>query len=122
MTKKEKISYAKMLLKWAVEGVKEKKADGVVSLDLTSIKEAMSDYFVICQANSATQVKAIADSVEEVLFNSLQENPLRKEGMQYGEWVLLDYGEVVIHIFKPEKRNFYALEELWKNAPIERYA
>lgn len=122
MINKDKGAYVAQLLKSIVEGVQEKKADEVVCMDLTKIHEAFSDYFVICHANSSTQVRAIAESVEEFVEKEMDEVPLRKEGLMHGEWVLLDYGEVMVHVFKPEKREFYSLEELWGDAPIQRYS
>ncbi len=97
----------------------DKKAGNIVTMDMHGVMFS-TDYFVICNAPTATQVKAIADNVEEKLAEAgVHFN--HKEGYQEGEWVLLDYGDVVVHIFKDENREYYALEKLWGDAEIKRY-
>jgi ribosome-associated protein len=81
----------------------------------------VSDYFVICHADSATQVKAIANSIEDEIYKAIQQDPWRKEGLEYGEWILLDYVNVVIHVFRTDKREFYGVEELWGDAEVKSY-
>jgi len=81
----------------------------------------VTDYFVICHADSTTQVKAIANSIEDEIFKAIQQEPWRKEGLEYGEWILLDYINVVIHVFRTDKREFYGVEELWGDAEIKSY-
>jgi ribosome-associated protein len=76
---------------------------------------------VICHAESSTQVKAIASSIEEEVYKAIQQDPLRKEGLEHGEWILLDYVDIVVHVFKTEKRDFYGLEELWGDAEMKYY-
>ena len=93
-----------------VHGIQEKKGKDIVSLDLRNISSSVSDYFVVCHADSSTQVKAIADSVEDEMYKSFQEEPWHKEGFQNSEWILLDFVSVVVHIFKTEKREFYGVE------------
>ena len=102
-----------------VKGMQEKKASDIVLINLKSLKNAVSDYFVICSANSDTQLDAIARSVEEEIIKAVGENPWQTEGRQNREWILLDYVSVVAHIFLKDKREFYALEELWGDAEIE---
>ena len=80
----------------------DKKAKGVVSLDLTAIGTAISDYFVVCNADSATQVAAICDNVEESMLEKCKRGPIRKQGRENAFWVILDYGNIVVHIFKTE--------------------
>ena len=96
-----------------VKGMQEKKATDIAILDLKELKNAVSDYFVICSANSDSQLDAIARSVEEEVYKISQENPWQSEGRLNKEWILLDYVSVVVHIFLKDKRQFYALEELW---------
>jgi len=97
----------------------DKKARDIVIMDMQGISST-TDYFVICSANTATQVRAIADNIEEELgkagvdFN-------HKEGYREGEWVLLDYGDVVAHVFMQEAREYYALEQLWGDAKLTVY-
>lgn len=96
------------------------KANEMVVLDLRHIEEAVADYFIICHAESSTQVNAIANSVIEKVKNKTHQIPISREGMRNAEWVLVDYGDVVAHIFIKERRYFYQLEELWSDAKIER--
>ncbi len=94
----------------------DKKAQQVVSLDLSKIDTAICDYFVICHADATTQVVAIADNVEKDMFEHLHEWPVRVQGKENAFWIILDYSDVVVHIFQTEYRQFYRLEELWADA------
>jgi ribosome-associated protein len=105
----------------AIHGIQEKKGNDIVRLDLRNIHSSVTDYFVICHADSSTQVKAIANSIEEEIYKALKQEPWRKEGLEYAEWILLDYVDVVIHIFRTDKREFYGVEELWGDAEIKNY-
>jgi ribosome-associated protein len=111
-----------ILAELVVKGMQEKKASDIVVINLKSLKNAVSDYFVIASANSDTQLDAIATSIEEEVFKSVRQNPWQSEGRTNNEWVLLDYVDVVAHIFLKDKREFYALEELWGDAKIEHVA
>lgn len=111
---------SKTLCDWVVEGMLDKKAHDIVIMDLRSIKNAVSDFFVLCSGNSDTQIDAISDSVEEYIHKQVKQNPWRREGRQNKEWVLLDYIDVVAHVFNKDKRGFYGLEELWGDAKISR--
>ncbi len=102
-----------------VKGMKEKKASDISLINLKTVKNAVSNYFVICSASSDSQLDAIARSVEEEVAKAIGENPWQTEGRQNREWVLLDYVSVVAHVFLRDKREFYALEELWGDAEIE---
>ncbi|MGA0558791.1 ribosome silencing factor [Larkinella sp. VNQ87] len=106
------------LCKLVVKGMQEKKAIDIVVMDLRDVKNAISDYFVICSGNSDTQLDAIADSVEEEVYKASQASPWHEEGKTNREWILLDYVDVVVHIFKKERRVFYDLEQLWGDAEI----
>ena len=86
-------------------------------MDLRKIPEAVADFFIICQASSHIQVKAIADFIKEEVSKHCLENPYHHEGTQAMQWVLIDYVNIVIHIFLPETRKFYRLEEMWSDAP-----
>ncbi|WP_421763162.1 ribosome silencing factor [Ekhidna sp.] len=111
---------SEILSEWVVEGMKEKKAMDVVVMDLREVKHAIADYFVICSGNSDTQIDAISDSIEEQIHKNSKQNPWKREGQQNKEWILLDYVDVVAHVFNKEKRTFYGLEELWGDAKITR--
>ena len=104
-----------------IHGMQEKKGNEIVRLDLRNLHSSVADYFVICHAESSTQVKAIASGIEEEVFKALHLDPIRKEGLEYGEWILLDYIDVVVHIFKTEKRHFYGIEDLWGDAELKNY-
>ena len=105
-----------------VKGMQEKKAHSIVVLNLKKVKNAVADYFIICSGNSDTQIDAIADSVEEEIYKLSRQNPWQKEGKENKEWVLLDYVDVVAHVFKKDRREFYALEELWGDAQVTHIA
>ena len=121
MVKNKGVKESAYLSELAIYGMQEKKGNEIVRLDLRNIFSSVSDYFVICHADSATQVKAIANSVEEEIFKATGQEPWRKEGLEYSEWILLDYIDVVIHIFRTDKREFYGVEELWGDADIKYY-
>ena len=98
-----------------IKAIQDKKGDKIVSLDLGNIPEAVADFFIICEANSSTQVRAIADFVEEEL-SKIGEEPYKHEGFTAQQWILVDYVNVVVHVFQPETRKFYSLEEMWSDA------
>ena len=102
----------------AVRGIIEKKGQEIVCLDLRNVKTSVADYFIICHAESGTQVRAIAESVEEEIHKTFREDPWQKEGLENSEWIILDYVSVVVHVFKREKRYFYGIEELWGDAEV----
>lgn len=107
---------AEMLSRIIAEGMLEKKGIDVVIMDLRKAKNAVTDFFVICSGNSDTQVEALMNSVEEQVFKHLGEWPWQKEGKANREWILLDFVNVVAHVFKKDRRQFYGLEELWGDA------
>lgn len=105
-----------------VEGILEVKGRNISVLDLKGIHNRVCDYFIICQADSNTQVNAIAGSVEEMVKKLTGERPYRKEGFENSEWILVDYVTVVVHIFQTQIRNFYNLESLWADAEVTEIA
>ncbi len=107
------------IIKAIVHAIHEKKGDNIISLDLRRIPEAVTDFFIICEAGNQVQVRAIADFVEEYLKDSLDEIPYRHEGKQSGQWVLIDYINVVVHVMHSETRKFYKLEEMWSDGAKE---
>jgi len=108
----------KALVDVIVKGMQEKKAENITVIDLREIDNAVCDYFVISNANSNTQVNAIADSVQKETLETLGDKAWHKEGADAAEWILMDYVNVVAHIFQTPVRDFYALEELWGDAEI----
>lgn len=104
------------IFKTIIQAILDKKGENIISLDLRKIPEASADFFIVCEATSTTQVKAIADFVEDQLKKICGELPYRHEGKQAAQWVLIDYINVVVHVMHPEARNFYKLEEMWSDA------
>ena len=102
-----------------VRGMQDRKASDIVVLNLKHLQNAVADYFIICSANSDTQLDAIARSVEEEVEKTIGEMPWQTEGRTNREWVLLDYVDVVVHVFLRDRRKFYSLEELWGDAEIK---
>ncbi|ANQ50116.1 ribosome silencing factor [Flammeovirga sp. MY04] len=100
------------------KGMQEKKAQNIEILDLRKVKNAVTDFFVICTASSDTQLDAVKDSVEKEVKDTVGEKPWATEGKGSDGWALLDYVTVVAHVFLPKKREFYALEELWGDAKV----
>ena len=121
MVKKKTANLSTYLSEIAIHGIQEKKGNDIVRLDLRELNSSVSDYFVVCNADSATQVKAIADSVEDEIYKQTKTNPWRKEGLDNAEWIILDYFDIVVHIFKTEKRDFYGIEDLWGDAETTTY-
>ncbi|ABG57899.1 ribosome silencing factor [Cytophaga hutchinsonii] len=103
-----------------VFAMQEKKAYSITVIDLRKLKEAVADYFIICSANSDTQVDSIHDSIDEIVFKNEKLHPWRTEGEKQKEWIIVDYGDVVAHIFRKDKRPFYNLEELWGDGIITK--
>lgn len=99
-----------------IKAIQEKKGENIVSLDLRHIPEAVADFFILCEANSSTQVRAIADYVADEVQKQLGESPYKHEGFTAQQWILVDYVNVVVHVFQPETRQFYSLEEMWSDA------
>ncbi len=116
LTKKSK------LFKAIIDAVLEKKGDRIVSLDLRKIPEAVADFFVVCEASSQPQVKAIADNIEKRVKEHCGENAFHKEGFRSLQWVLVDFVNIVVHIMQPQTRNFYNLEGMWSDAITEEHA
>jgi ribosome-associated protein len=109
------------IFKTIIQAIQEKKAENIISLDLRKIPEAVADFFVICEAGSTTQVKAIADSIEGGEMKNCDELPYKHEGRQSLQWVLIDYVSIVVHVMLPENRRFYKLEDMWSDAPQENH-
>ena len=104
-----------------IQSILDKKGEKIVSLDMRKIDDSFADTFIICEADNTMQVKAIADNVMIQTEMILGENPWHHEGLQRLEWVLIDYVDVVVHIFLSPARSFYQLEELWHDAKREEH-
>ena len=109
------------IFKTIIHAIQEKKGEKIVSLDLKKIPEAVTDFFIICEASNNIQLKAIADSVEIEVKKKCGELPYKHEGRQGEQWILIDYVTAVVHIMLPEPRKFYKLEEMWSDAPATEH-
>jgi ribosome-associated protein len=116
--RKNKELSSKDLTELVVKGMTEKKGLDIAILDLRKVKNSITDFFVICSGNSDTQIDALANSVEEEVYKASKTEPWQKEGKANGEWILIDYVDVVAHIFNKERRKHYDLEELWGDAEV----
>lgn len=112
-----RLTRSSKIFKAIIHAIHEKKGENVVSLDLRKIPEAVADFFIICQASSPTQLKAIADFIEYDVKEKTGETAYKHEGRQSLQWILIDYVNIVVHIMLPEPRKFYQLEEMWSDAP-----
>lgn len=108
------------LLDAIIDGLEEKKAKNITVLDLTSVGNSVADFFVIADADSRTHVEAIADSVEDVVTKKNGEKAFHVEGHRVGEWIIIDYINVVVHVFQKEIRDYYSIEALWADADIRK--
>lgn len=116
--RKNKELSSKDLTELVVKGMTEKKGLDIAILDLRKVKNSITDFFVICSGTSDTQIDALANSVEDEVYKISKTEPWQKEGKANGEWILIDYVDVVAHIFNKERRKHYDLEELWGDAEV----
>jgi len=126
-----RLTRSSKLFKAIIEAIHDKKAENVVSLDLRKIPvsldlrkipEAVADFFIICEANNPTQLKAIADNVEYYVKEKTGETVYKHEGKQGLQWILIDYVNIVVHVMLTETRKFYQLEEMWSDAPLMEHS
>lgn len=106
------------LIQTIIEGIQEKKGKKIVTVDLTKIESSSAQYFIICQGGSPMQVAAIADSVRETALDKMGVKPFNYDGYRNAQWIVIDYGHIYVHIFQPEQRNYYKLEQLWSDAKL----
>lgn len=108
------------LITYIINGIEDVKGHQIVLLDLRNLENTVCDYFIICSGNSSTQVEAIKNSVNKTLSKKIKEKPWHIEDSQNSEWVLIDYVDVVVHVFQKHTRAYYNLEDMWGDAKIER--
>ena len=108
-------------LRVLADAILDKKGQNVVSLDLRPVGSAITDFFMICNADSTTNVAAIADNIIEQARTELGVKPIRTQGLENNFWVIIDFGNIVVHVFLSEYREFYRLEDLWADAPKKTY-
>jgi len=118
---KTKEAEARKIIENSVSILTEMKAVKLVEYDLREVNNAVADYFLICSGTSSVHVKALADNLYKLNRRVLKASPWHLEGMENREWILLDYVDVVVHVFSEEKRDFYKLEDLWADAKIKKY-
>lgn len=118
MGKKKKKDNAAALLELIIEALQEKKAKGITILNLKNIGNAVCEYYVVCHGDSNTQVDAIGKNVDGLVKKKSGEDPWHTEGFQNAEWILLDYVNIVVHVFQKESREFYGIERLWADAEV----
>jgi len=109
-----------ILVDVVIKGIQEKKGEEIVSLSLKKLENVICNYFIICHADSTTQVKAIAESIQKFVEENLQERVWKKEGFENAQWIILDYADVVVHVFQKPYRDYYRLEELWADADFKQ--
>ena len=112
------ISSPDELISLIVQGIEDIKGQNISLLDLRNIENTVCDYFIICNGNSNTQVNAIVSSVQKNVSKNIREKPYQIEGIENAEWVLMDYVNVVVHVFQKHKREYYDIENLWGDAKI----
>ena len=119
MGKKTVVRKSDVLVKAIIDSIKQHKGKEVISLDLRGIETAICDFFIICHGTSNTHIASIAENIRKEISKQMKEKPWHTEGEANKEWVLMDYFNVVVHIFNKEKRDFYKLEDLWADANIK---
>ena len=119
MSKKPKVKESEELISAIIEGIQRKKGIDITKIDLTKINHSECNYFIICHGGSSTQVDAIAHSVEDTVEELTGETTWHKDGYKNSIWILLDYADIMVHVFQEEARDFYNLENLWADATIE---
>lgn len=107
-----------LLVQKVVEGLQEKKGKKIVVADMTHIEEAAFQYFVICEGTSSTHVYSIADAMIDYMREEAESKPYAYDGFQNSEWIAVDYGNILVHVFQPHVREFYKLEQLWADAQL----
>ncbi|MBO5806837.1 MAG: ribosome silencing factor [Bacteroidaceae bacterium] len=106
------------VIKQVIEGIQDKKGKGIVVVDMLKLGNSICDYFVICQGNSPAQVSAITDSIEDTVRERCGRKPYAVDGLRNAQWVAMDYGDILVHVFLPDTRQFYDIEHLWADAEL----
>ena len=114
--KQKTITSSEILAEVAVKGLQEVKGLDIVVMDLRKVVGAVADFFIVCSGTSDKHVQALANSAEAFAIKDLKDKPINVEGYQQGEWVLVDFVDVVVHVFQRDKRKFYNIEDLWADA------
>ncbi|WP_447641091.1 MULTISPECIES: ribosome silencing factor [Chitinophagaceae] len=115
-----KLSKSSKLYKTILRAIEDKKGENILSLDLRKIEAASADFFIVCEATSTPQIRAICENIEKEVKDTCDEAPYRHEGLENLEWVIIDYINIVIHIMQPEIRKYYRLEEMWSDGVADK--
>jgi ribosome-associated protein len=118
--RKRNADTSEFLSELIIKGIQDKKGKDITSMNLKKIEHAVTDYFIVCHGTSNTQVQAIAESIEDEVRKAVGLKPWHREGVQNAEWILLDYVDVVVHVFQENTRSFYQIESLWADAEIKK--
>jgi len=119
MAKKKKTYSTEQILELIIEGIRQKKGEEIVTINFKGLENTIADYFVICHGTSTTQVDSIADNIPEFVREKTGVKPWHSEGQRNSEWVLLDYVDIVVHVFLETSRRFYRIENLWADAKVD---
>lgn len=111
------MNQTKQISNLIIEGIKNRKGKSITMIDLSDIEGASADVFIICQGTSNMHVASVADSIREFVHEQMDVKPFSYDGYKNSQWIVIDYGNVMVHVFQPEVRQFYNLEELWSDAP-----
>ncbi|MBT6965634.1 MAG: ribosome silencing factor [Flavobacteriales bacterium] len=117
----KKIDATNILLENIINAIQDVKGKEIISLDLRKIDSAICKYFVICTGTSNTQVNAIESNIKKTISRDLGEKPFHIEGNNIGEWVLMDYSDIIVHVFQEKTRAFYNIEDFWGDAKFKNY-
>lgn len=119
--KQKTITASQLLAETAVKALQEKKGLNILTMNMEGIDGAIANYFVVCSGTSDRHVQALSYSVEDIVRKELADKPINTEGYRSGEWILMDYVDVVVHVFQRDKRDFFNIEDLWGDAEFKRY-
>ncbi|MCR5498706.1 MAG: ribosome silencing factor [Paludibacteraceae bacterium] len=117
---KKILDETELLVDKIVEGIQEKKGTQITVVNMSKLENYVFRYFVICQGNSNTHVCSIADEVKDYVREQIKVKPFAIDGYNNAQWIAIDYGEIILHVFLPEIREFYSLETLWEDAEIKQ--
>ena len=113
------MNQTELLLNTIIKGLQEKKGKNIVTVDLKEIQGAICQYMIICEGRNPNQVSSLADSVWDMVNKEIKEKPVTVDGMRNSQWIGIDYGTIIVHVFLPEMRAFYRLENLWEDSKIK---
>lgn len=119
MSKKTKVIDNEQIVKNIVEGIQERKGKGIVVVNMNKLKEAPCSYFVICEGDSNVHVNAVALSIKDYVQEQIDVKPYATDGFENCEWIAMDYGQIIVHVFQRTSRQFYDIEHLWADASLQ---